>query len=98
MLPTKDSIPEDTHKMKVEGWRKDIPCKQKPKESWNNYTYVTRCKSTCPMRREVKQHQNVGIWSREGFIAEPYTEMSGLFLEKSPELPKTFGKSLLQER
>lgn len=32
---------------------------------------------------------------REGFIAEPYTEMSGLFLEKSPELPKTFGKSLL---
>ena len=33
------------------------------------------------MRREVKQHQNVGIWSRERFIAEPYTEMSGLFLD-----------------
>lgn len=40
-------------------------------------------KSTCPMRREGETTPKCWNLEREGFIAEPYTEMSGLFLEKS---------------
>ena len=39
MLPTRDSIFKDTHRLNSEGVGKDIPYKWKPKESWgSSYT------------------------------------------------------------
>ena len=43
----------------------------------------------CLTFSEAKQYQNVGVWSRERFIAGPCKEMGGLYL-KNPELPESF--------
>ena len=32
---------------------------------------VTEPKSICPMHSEAKQYENISIWSREEFTAEP---------------------------
>ena len=39
-MPPKRESPqtEDTHRLKVMGWKKIIPCKWKSKESWSNNT------------------------------------------------------------
>ena len=31
--------PRDTHRLKVRGWKKDIPCKWKSKKSWGSNTH-----------------------------------------------------------
>ena len=42
-----------------------------------------------PHDSEVKQYQNVGVWSTERFIAGPCKELGVLCLKNS-ELPKMF--------
>ena len=46
---------------------------------------VIECKSVCPTHSQAKQYQNVGVWSRERFIAGPCKETGGSCL-KNPQL------------
>ena len=32
--------PRATYRLKVKGWKKDIPCKQRPKESMSSNTHI----------------------------------------------------------
>ena len=32
--------PRGTYRLKVRGWKKDIPCKWKAKESWNSNSHI----------------------------------------------------------
>ena len=48
----------------------------------------------CPKHSEAKQYQNVGVWSRERFIAGPCKETGGSYL-KTPKLPESFQQSPL---
>ena len=45
-----------------------------------------------PTHSEAKQYQNVGVCSRERFIAGPCKETGGSCL-KNPELPESFQQS-----
>ena len=48
---------------------------------------VIEGKSVCLTHREAKRYQNIGVWSREKFIAGPCKEMRGLCL-KNPKFPQ----------
>ena len=58
---------------------------------------VTQHKPVCQTHSEAKQYQNIGVWNRERFIAGPCKETVAHAL-KSPNSPKAFSKSHLQER
>ena len=45
---------------------------------------ITECKSMCLMHTEAKLYRNIGVWSRERFIAGPCKEMGGS-CPKKPE-------------
>ena len=36
--------PRDTYRLKVKGWKKDIPCKRKTKESWRGNSHFRKNK------------------------------------------------------
>ena len=55
---------------------------------------LLKCKFMCPMHSEDKQYQNVGVWSRDRFIAGPCKEMV-VHAIKIPNSPKAFSKTLL---
>ena len=59
---------------------------------------VTEPKSMCPTHSEAKQYQNIRVWSREEFTAEPHKEMGGSCLKKLWNFLKVFHKALLQAR
>ena len=49
-------------------------------------------KSMCPAHCKAKQYQNLRVWNRERFIAQPSKEMGGPCL-KNPKLPKSSQQS-----
>ena len=59
---------------------------------------VTQCQFMCPTHSEAKQTQtqNVGIWSRESFIAEPSKENRRLLLVKPLNSLKGFRKAFFR--
>ena len=48
----------------------------------------------CPTHSEAKQYQNIGVWSRERFIAGSFKENGWLTLRKTPELLEGFQRSI----
>ena len=58
---------------------------------------VIKCKSVCLTHSETKQYQNVRVWSRERFIAEPCKETGGSCLKKKKknQLPESLKQSPL---
>ena len=38
-------IPKDTYRLKVRGWKKNIPCKWKAKESWSSNLHIRQIRS-----------------------------------------------------
>jgi len=46
----------------------------------------------------VKPNRNVGVWSRERFIAEPYKEYRWLMIPQILNSPKCFSKTFLRAR
>ena len=50
-----------------------------------------------PHDGEVKQYQNVGVWSRDRFI-EGHESKQVAHVLKTPSSPKAFSKALCQER
>ena len=46
---------------------------------------------------EAKQYRNVGVWSRESFIAGPVKETVA-HAQKNPELPEGFQQSIFKNQ
>ena len=63
----------------------------------NTVVNVIEGKSVCLTHSEAKQYQNIGVWSREGFIAGPCREMGGSCPKVLHSL-KGFSKALLKAR
>ena len=57
---------------------------------------VTECKFMCPTDNEAKRYRNVGVWSRERFIAGPGKETGDLCPSKNPKLPEEFQHSMFK--
>ena len=50
-------------------------------------------KSVCPTYSEAKRYQNVGVWSKERFMAGPCKDNGWLM---PPETPEEFQQSMLK--
>ena len=60
--------------------------------------FVTEHKFVCLMHSEAKQYQNVGVWSREMFIAGQSKEKGGGWAHapQTPEFPEEFQQSIFK--
>ena len=59
MLPTRDPLQTQGHmQTETEGMEKDLPCKQKSKESWSNNTHIRQ--------NRLKKKKKTVIRDKEG--------------------------------